>query len=92
MPFHEGDRVRTRVMNPSGHARMPTYLRGREGRVERLVGEFPFPGERATGNANAAKQRLYTVRFVAPELWGADAAQRTEICADLFESYLETSG
>ncbi|HZY99178.1 MAG TPA: SH3-like domain-containing protein [Candidatus Baltobacteraceae bacterium] len=88
MRFNLGDRVRTYLKNPEGHTRLPAYLRGRVGRIERVVGAFPFSDERASGNAGAARQTLYTVCFAGRDVWGDDA-QAASISADLFESYLE---
>ena len=88
--FQVGDCVRTRLMNPAGHTRLPVYLRGRTGRVERLLGTFPFSDRRAAGDASAAEP-AYTVRFATGDVWGADGDGRGSICADLFESYLEGS-
>jgi nitrile hydratase subunit beta len=88
MSFNLGDRVRTRLHNPGGHTRLPAYLRGRVGRIERVVGAFPFADERASGRADAPSQTLYTVCFTGNDVWG-DGAQAATISADLFESYLE---
>jgi hypothetical protein len=86
--FTVGDRVRARVMNPAGHTRLPTYLRGRPGRIEHVLGTLPFPDRRAAGIAGAT-QTAYTVRFATADVWGADGDPRGSVCADLFESYLE---
>ena len=83
-----GDAVRTRVMNPPGHTRLPVYLRGRPGRIEHVLGPLPFADRRAAGEREATEIG-YTVRFEAADVWGADAEPRSSICADLFESYLE---
>lgn len=88
MSFNLGDRVRTRLHSSQGHTRLPAYLRGRIGRIERVVGAFPFADERASGRADAPKQTLYTVCFGGSDVWGDDA-QAAAIFADLFESYLE---
>ncbi len=74
MRFSEGARVRTIFENPVGHTRLPAYLHGREGRIERL-----HPGLR---------QNLYTVVFAAGDVWGEDAPDNVSISADLYESYL----
>jgi hypothetical protein len=87
MRFNLGDSVRTHLNDPAGHTRLPAYLRGRVGRIERIVGAFPFADERASGRA-AAPQTLYTVTFIGRDVWGVDA-QAATISADLFESYLE---
>jgi nitrile hydratase subunit beta len=90
MRYSLGDRVRTRLNNPEGHTRLPAYLRGRVGRIERVVGAFPFADERASGRDDAAVQTLYTVCFAGSDVWGDDA-QAATISADLFEPYLEPS-
>jgi nitrile hydratase subunit beta len=86
--FRVGDRVRTRLMNPAGHTRLPVYLRGRAGSIEHLLGTLPFSDRRAAGDA-AAKEPAYTVRFSTSDVWGADGDAHGSICADLFASYLE---
>jgi len=88
MQFNLGERVRTRLQNPEGHTRLPAYLCGRIGRIERVIGAFPFADDRACGRGSAA-QMLYTVCFAGSDVWGDDA-QAATISADLFESYLES--
>lgn len=88
LSFSLGDRVRTRPHSFEGHTRLPAYLRGRIGRIERVVGEFPFADERAMGRADVPSQTLYTVCFAGSDVWG-DGAQAAAIFADLFEAYLE---
>jgi nitrile hydratase subunit beta len=87
--YRPGDRVRTRVMSPAGHTRLPLYLRGRAGTIEHVLGTMPLPDRRAHGEVTM--QSAYTVRFASADLWGADADPRGSVCADLFESYLEAS-
>ena len=70
--FAPGDRVRARVFHKDTHTRMPGYVRGRVGRVERDHGVFVFPDSVAIG-AGERPQRCYSVRFEARELWGPDA-------------------
>jgi nitrile hydratase subunit beta len=86
--FAIGERVRTRVMNPAGHTRLPAYLRGRPGRVVWILGTLPFSDLRAGGD-KAAAQPAYTVRFDTADVWGSDGDPGGSVCADLFESYLE---
>ena len=85
--FEAGQRVRTRVMNPDGHTRIPVYLRGRPGRIERCAGVFLFSDAVVAGRHE--EQALYTVTFAARDLWGADADGSQSLAADLYESYLE---
>jgi nitrile hydratase len=85
-----GDRVRTRVMSPPGHTRLPLYLRGRAGVIEHVLGVLPFADARARGEF-AATEFAYTVRFASADLWGADADPHGSVCADLYASYLEVA-
>ena len=86
--FAVGAQVIARNINPAGATRLPRYVRGKHGIVDRDHGVFVFP------DANAAKlgpkpQHLYSVRFAARELWGADAAPKDCVCLDLWEDYLD---
>jgi nitrile hydratase len=85
--FASGDRVRTRVMNPDGHTRLPVYLRGRPGSIVYCAGVFPFSDAVVAGRP--VDEPLYTVLFAARDLWGADADAAQTLTADLYESYLE---
>ncbi len=76
--FAVGDRVRTRVLNPRGHTRLPRYARGRAGVVERVHGCHVFPDSNAHGRGEDP-QWLYCVRF--------DDA----VSCDAFEPYLEAA-
>jgi nitrile hydratase len=86
--FAIGQRVRARNINPAGHTRLPRYLRGKVGLVQLHHGGHVLPDSNAHLQGEAP-QHLYTVAFAARELWGPDASSRDEICADLWESYLE---
>lgn len=87
--FKTGDSVRVRNINPAGHTRLPRYLRGRKGVIERDQGVFIFPDTHAA-TGEKIPHRLYCVKFSAGEVWGKDNANQNEtIYADLFESYLE---
>ncbi len=86
--FAIGDRVRTNTNSPSGHTRLPRYARGRQGDIILRHGAHVFPDSNA-GGLGEAPQHLYTVRFAARALWGAEANPRDEVTLDLWESYLE---
>jgi nitrile hydratase len=86
--FKVGDRVRARNIHPSGHTRLPRYVRGRTGVVSARHGAHVFPDANAHGRGEDP-QPLYTVRFAATELWGPDANPRDSISLDLWEPYLE---
>lgn len=86
--FAPGDRVRARVMHPRGHTRLPRYVRGRCGVVERDHGAHVLPDARAHG-LGESPQWLYTVVFDGAELWGPDADPTTSVSVDAWEGYLE---
>ncbi len=83
-----GENVRARNINPRGHTRLPRYVRGKSGAVIADHGGFVFPDTNAL-NEGECPARLYTVRFTARELWGADAHARDTVSLDLWEPYLE---
>lgn len=86
--FAPGDRVRARVLHPQGHTRLPRYLRGKQGTVERYRGFYVFPDSSAHG-LGEDPQALYNVRFDATEVWGEAAERRAAVHIDMWESYLE---
>jgi nitrile hydratase len=86
--FAIGDRVRAKNMHPKGHTRLPRYVRGHVGVVERLHGCHVFPDSNARG-AGESPQWLYTVRFTGRELWGERADENMIVSVDAWESYLE---
>ena len=83
-----GDAVRARNTHPAGHTRLPRYVRGKRGVVQRVHAAFVFPDTNAHGKGEQP-QYLYTVRFAADELWGAQAEAGSVLHVDLFEPYLE---
>jgi nitrile hydratase subunit beta len=86
--FKPGDRVRARNINPRTHTRLPRYVRGHLGIVERLQGCHVFPDAAATGEGEQP-QWLYTVCFGARELWGDNADPTVTVSVEAFEPYLE---
>jgi nitrile hydratase len=86
--FTVGDKVRARNIHPSGHTRLPRYVRGRTGVVSARHGAHVFPDANAHGRGEDPRP-LYTVRFTALELWGPDANPRDSVSLDLWEPYLE---
>ena len=85
--FNAGDRVRTKNINPPTHTRLPRYVRGRLGTIERVIGCHVFPDSNAQG-AGENPQWLYTVRFDGRELWGADGDPSVTVSVDAWEPYL----
>ncbi len=85
--FMPGDTVRAKVMHPPTHTRLPRYCRGRRGTIVATRGVHVFPDTNALGQGEHP-QWLYTVRFDAAELWGADTTA-SAVYVDCWESYLE---
>jgi nitrile hydratase beta subunit len=86
--FQTGQRVRARNINPAGHTREPRYVRGKVGIIHRDHGVFVFPDTNAHF-LGEKPQHVYSVRFAARELWGADAAPQDGVYVDLWDDYLE---
>ena len=86
--FKIGDQVRAKNIHPKTHTRLPRYARGHVGVVERLHGAHVFPDSVVAGKGEDP-QWLYTVRFDAQELWGAEADPTVKVSIEAFEPYLE---
>jgi nitrile hydratase subunit beta len=86
--FHPGDTVRASNIHPVSHTRLPRYVRGRTGTIERSRGARAFPADGSLGSEEAS-QHLYLVRFSARELWGDAADPRDSVHIELYDSYLE---
>ncbi len=88
--FAVGQAVRTRLMHPATHTRLPRYARGREGVIARVHGPHVL------ADANAHRQPgepevvswLYSVCFDASALWGESAEPRSSVHLDLWETHL----
>jgi nitrile hydratase len=86
--FKPGDRVRAKNIHPVSHTRLPRYVRGHVGVVERLHGSHVFPDTVVAGQGESP-QWLYTVCFDGRELWGADGDPTVKVSIDAFEPYLD---
>jgi len=88
--FQPGDRVVARNINPSGHTRLPRYVRGKQGVIDRVHGTFLYPDTHAHYEGEQP-QPVYCVRFEAAELWGPTTPTRDSLYIDLWEDYLENA-
>jgi nitrile hydratase beta subunit len=86
--FAPGDRVRARTINPPTHTRLPLYVRGHVGVIERVLGCHVYPDSNARG-AGENPQWLYTVTFGGRELWGESGDPSLKVSVDAWEPYLE---
>jgi nitrile hydratase subunit beta len=87
--FNVNDRVRAREMNPPTHTRLPRYCRGKTGSIVAVRGAHVFPDTNALAEGEDPRW-LYTVRFDATELWGADTSA-SAVYVDCWEPYLEAA-
>jgi nitrile hydratase beta subunit len=89
--FAVGETVRVRNWQPSGHTRLPAYVRCKVGTVSIVNAQaWIFPDTRAH-NAGENPQPVYNVTFEAKELWADFAEPGTVVNVDLSESYLESA-
>jgi nitrile hydratase subunit beta len=86
--FRRGDRVRTRADVARHHTRLPGYLRGKTGLIERVHGAHMFADANAQGMGENPEW-LYSVEFDAGEVWGAAAEEGHRMSFDAWEPYLE---
>ncbi len=90
--FAIGDTVRTKNIHPKSHTRLPRFVRGHTGRIERIQGCHVFPDSAATApRGDENPQWLYTVVFDGRDLWGPDSDPTLEVSIEAFEPYLEAA-
>ncbi len=85
--FALGDKVKTTSFGSLGHTRLPQFARGREGRIESFHGFHILPDTNMAGDGPA--QPLYTVSFLAADLWPEAPGRKDQVNLDLWECYLE---
>ncbi len=88
--FRLGQRVRTRATPAEHHTRLPGYVRGKTGVIERVLGVHVFADSHAQG-LGEDPQWLYTVVFGAAELWGSEAKPGHSVSVDAWQPYLEAA-
>lgn len=88
--FRPGDKVAIRNINPVTHTRLPRYIRGKTGVVERDHGVFSFPDTSAHGGGHKA-QHVYSVKFSMRELWGEDHPETSFLYIDMFDDYMRAA-
>ncbi len=86
--FRCGERVRTRSLPVAHHTRLPGYLRGKTGVIERIHGVHVFADSHAQG-LGENPEWLYTVVFEAPQVWGPGADAGDSVSFEAWQPYLE---
>lgn len=84
--FTVGDRVRTRAGHVDHHTRLPGYVAGHVGVIERIHGAHVFPDTNAH-DLGEQPQWLYTVVFDATDLWD-ESPPGQRVSVDAWEPYL----
>jgi nitrile hydratase len=86
--FKVGDRVRAKNIHPATHTRLPRYVRGHVGLIERIQGCHVYPDSASLDHGDNP-QWVYTVVFDGRELWGDDGDPTLKVSIEAFEPYLE---
>jgi nitrile hydratase subunit beta len=86
-----GDMVLARNINSPGHTRLPRYIRGHRGRVERLWGCYRLEDQDPPGVMTERGEHVYSVRFEAAELWGGQAEPNQAVYIDMWESHMQAA-
>lgn len=89
--FAPGDRVRVGTRTPIGHYRVPRYLRGKIGRVVKIIEPALVDNEEEGFGRNAGNRRhYYRISVPLAEIWPDYAASpRDELLIEVFETWLE---
>jgi len=89
--FAVGDRVRISVRYPVGHYRVPIYMRGKQGIVEKILKPAAINNEEEGFGRNAgSKRHYYRVAVPLAELWaGYAGSPQDRLLIEIFETWLE---
>lgn len=91
--YQTHERVRVSNSNPPGHCRVPVYIRGAVGAIERYCGAFKNPSELAYGFNGEPKRHLYRVRFQQDQIWDDyDGPDSDTLDLEIYEHWLTPVG
>lgn len=90
--FRPGERVRVAERFPLGHYRVPLYLRGKTGTVERLVQPAIDNEEEGFGRNAGMRRHYYRIAVPMAEIWHDYAGARQDhLYIEVFETWLEAA-
>jgi nitrile hydratase len=90
--FRPGEKVRVVTRFPLGHYRVPLYLRGRTGVVERLVQPAVDNEEEGFGRNAGMRRHYYRIGVPMTEIWSDyGGSPRDSLYIEVFETWLETT-
>jgi hypothetical protein len=85
-----GSRVRVLDLPIEGHLRVPAYVRGKTGVIERYCGPYLNPEDLAFGRATGPAVHLYQVEFLQKDLWdGYSGNGQDRLFIEIYEHWLE---
>src|ERR1700761_3745981 len=89
--FRTGETVRVMNRSPIGHYRVPIYLRGKKGVIEKAMEPKQLDNEReGYGQNGGDKRHYYRVSFSLKELWPDYAGPAHDnLRIEVFENWLE---
>jgi nitrile hydratase subunit beta len=89
--FAAGDRVKVAVRFPIGHFRVPNYIRGKTGVVEKIIEPPAINNEDEGFGRNAgSKRHYYRISIPMTELWPAyTGSSGDNLLIEVFETWLE---
>jgi nitrile hydratase len=88
--FRVGDEVKIRSFDTQGHNRLPNYLRGQTGTITAERGLTDLPDALAA-RAGRKPQPVYTVEFLARDVWGDPTASDDRLSAEIFQDFIEAA-
>ena len=89
--FRPGDKIQVSDRSPICHYRVPTYLRGKQGSIEKVIEPALVDNEEEGYGRNAGSKRYYyRISFAMMELWQDYAGSPYDgLRIEMFESWLE---
>ncbi len=87
--FNMGDRARARMISPTGHCRLPAYVRGHVGKITAYHGAHVLADVSAHNHTCA--EPLYTVCFKLGDLFPEREGSVDQVHLDLWESHLDAA-
>jgi nitrile hydratase len=89
--FKPGDAIRIRERKPVGHYRVPIYLRGKKGVVERVIEPPAVDNEEEGFGRNAGLRRhYYRIALPMTEIWPDYVGSPNDgLHIEVFETWIE---
>ena len=89
--FKPGDGVKIAIRSPVGHYRVPIYVRGKHGLVEKVIDPRSLNNEEEGFGRNAGgKGRYYRIVIPLTEVWPEyTGSPRDDLRIEVFETWLE---